>query len=156
MASPVTSSQSAAVVVESRFQCSRIPSNSIPTPNVPFERRWQYTTRAAVHKSPTRVRIINRSFRSLGCRIKTRAPDEQTFSVVARSFSDRSCLEHSSTGTVSRILFSSLPDLICILRGRLKDWVASTRSREQSRTQMAGSLRGGGWHLLGKVSALLT
>jgi hypothetical protein len=67
------------------------------------------TTRARV-RSPARELTIPRSFNSLACWLKIRSPSEHTFSVVVRSVAQGSLGLETSTGTASRIRFSSLPD----------------------------------------------
>jgi hypothetical protein len=100
----------AAPAIEISHHLAPVPINCIPTPKRPSEIRWQYTTRARVRRSPTRDRIIRRSFSSLGRCVRTRTPSEHTFSVKVRSVADGSWGVEISTGTTIRVRFSSLPD----------------------------------------------
>jgi hypothetical protein len=58
--------------------------------------------------------IISRSFKSLARCVTMRIPSEHMFSVVVRSVAAGSTTLEISTGTASRIRFSSRPDRISI------------------------------------------
>jgi hypothetical protein len=66
--------------------------------------------------------MISRSFESLARCVRIRIPTEHTFSVVVRSTSSALRELDISTGTASRIRFSSRPDRAGICELTFKIW----------------------------------